>query len=150
MTKALLLIGTSFKMVKFAISVFVVAQLCILQAQASHYIQFKIIRGNPFTHQAGVCIRDGTKVHMSDYDTFGSGVKNYGFHKDGWSATVNWDREEVNLHGYGVYKFDKGGKDGSTLVWEGCWDTNGDPNVCRNFRDAAENDCFYRLLGMEF
>ncbi|KAF9117755.1 hypothetical protein BGW39_001826, partial [Mortierella sp. 14UC] len=116
-------------MVKLAISVLVVAQLCILQAQASHYIQFKIHRSHPFAHVAGICIRDGTNVHMWDFDTFGSGVQSYGFHKDGWSAEVDWDKEEVNLRGHGVYKFDKGGKKGSPLIWEGCWDTQHDPNI---------------------
>ncbi|KAG0371445.1 hypothetical protein BGX24_001667, partial [Mortierella sp. AD032] len=110
MAQKLLSTGTSFKMVKLAISVFVVAQFCILQAQASHYIQFKIQRANPFAHHVGICIRDGTKLHMWDRAIFGSGVSSYGFHKDGWSAEVNWSREEVNLKGHGVYKFDKGGK----------------------------------------
>lgn len=132
-------------MVKLAISVFVIAQLCILQAQASHYIQFKIHRGTLIHHEAGVCIRDGTKVHMADYDTFGSGVNSYGFHKDGWHAEVDWEKENVALRGYGVYKFDKTGKKGKTLVWEGCWDTQGDPNICQNFRDQARAECAEHL-----
>lgn len=128
-------------MVKLAISVLVVAQLCIFQAQASHYIQFKINRANPFAHEAGICIRDGTKLHMWDMDVFGSGVSSYGFHKNGWSAEVDWDKEEVNLVGHMIYKFDKGGKRGTPLVWEGCWDTYPDPNICRNFQAKAKAEC---------
>lgn len=128
-------------MVKLAILVFVVAQLCILQAQASHYIQFKIARANPFAHRVGICIRDDSKLHMWDYDTFGAAVKDYGFHKNGWSAQVNWEREEVSLQGHGVYKFDKGGKRGTPLVWEGCWDNWGSQRLCRDFIDHARAEC---------
>ncbi|KAG0209276.1 hypothetical protein BGX33_005725, partial [Mortierella sp. NVP41] len=76
-----------------------------------------------------------------DNDRFGSGVQNYGFHKDGWSANVNWKNEEVGLHGHGTYKFDKAGKNGTPLVWEGCWDTPGDPNRCGHFRAQVKREC---------
>ncbi|KAG0199022.1 hypothetical protein BGX33_011936 [Mortierella sp. NVP41] len=133
--------GISSKMVKLAFSAIVVAQLCLLQAQASHYIQWKLARGNLIKHVAGICIRDGDRVHMTDWDDFGSGVQNYGYHKDEWSANVNWKNEEVHLYGHGIYKFDQKSKKLYEVVWEGCWDTDGDHNRCANFRAEAKKQC---------
>ncbi|KAG0199024.1 hypothetical protein BGX33_011938 [Mortierella sp. NVP41] len=139
---------TSSKMVKLAILAFVVAQLCILQAQASHYIQWRLVRAHPFVHTAGICIRDGDRVHMTDHDQFASSVQNYGYHKNGWSANVSWKNEDVHLYGHGTYQFDQKSKGKVEVVWEGCWDTDSDPNRCANFRAQAKKECDAYLKNM--
>ncbi|KAF9104185.1 hypothetical protein BGX29_002279, partial [Mortierella sp. GBA35] len=135
----------SSKMVKLAISALVVAQLCILQAQASHYILWILKREDLFMHKAGICIRDGDRIHMYDHDRFGASVQNYGYHKNGWSATVSWPKQKVDLHGYGSYKFEETEKDKYLVRWEGCWDTPEDPNRCADFRDQARKECHQNI-----
>ncbi|KAF9081395.1 hypothetical protein BGX23_000926 [Mortierella sp. AD031] len=132
-------------MAKIAIIALLLAQLCILQAQASHYVQFKLVRmkGVMFLHTAGICIHDGERVLMSDYDYFGSGVNDYGFHKDGYSAMVRWNKKNVGITNWGDYSFEHVGDDGTTAFWDGCWTTVG--YDCRYFRSKARADCNARL-----
>ena len=127
-------------MVKLAISALVIAQLCLLQAQASHYIQFKLIKDSAIMHRAGICIHNGDNMLLADMDYFGSGVKNYGFHENGYSANVNWDNENVGVDGWGTYWFqDKTPKDKKVVHWEGCWETS--DSKCAHFREYAELSC---------
>ncbi|KAG0199491.1 hypothetical protein BGX33_011613 [Mortierella sp. NVP41] len=110
---------TPFKMAKLAISALVVAQLCLLQAQASHYIEFKLIKDSAFAHRAGICIHNGDTMLMTDMDNFGSGVKNYGFHQNGFSANVNWNNENVGVDGWGTYWFqEKTDKNKKYIRWK--------------------------------
>ncbi|KAF9081436.1 hypothetical protein BGX23_000874 [Mortierella sp. AD031] len=126
-------------MVKLAISALVVAQLCILQAQASHYIQWKLARGHPWIHKAGICIHNGYGMVVSDMDLFGSGVKNYGYHQNGYSVNVNWDNENVGVDSWGTYWFQQKYKDITTVIWEGCWDTTS--HACSQFKARAKDEC---------
>ncbi|KAG0199493.1 hypothetical protein BGX33_011615, partial [Mortierella sp. NVP41] len=127
-------------MVKLAISALVVAQLCVLQAQASHFIQWKLSKYDLFMHSAGICIHNGDQIVMADMDTFGSGVKNYGYHDRGYSANVNWDNENVGVDSWGTYWFqEKTPKNGKVVDWRGCWETTA--RKCAEFRAKAEEEC---------
>ncbi|KAG0203775.1 hypothetical protein BGX33_008917, partial [Mortierella sp. NVP41] len=130
---------TSFKMVKFAISAFVVAQLCLLQAQASHYIQYRLNRVD-IVHYGAICIHNGDQILMADGDKFASSVQNYGFHQNGFSANVNWKNQNVGVQGWGTYWFDtKSGEEYQYVTWEGCWETS--DSKCAHFRTYAKAAC---------
>ncbi|KAF9103766.1 hypothetical protein BGX29_002953 [Mortierella sp. GBA35] len=92
-------------MVKIAFSAVLLAQICILQAYASHYIQFRLYKDMGVLHRVGICLHDGDRALMADQDYFGSSIQNYGFHKDGYAANVKWDNKEVDVQGWGRYKF---------------------------------------------
>ncbi|KAF9103767.1 hypothetical protein BGX29_002954 [Mortierella sp. GBA35] len=131
-------------MVKLGISAFLLAQLCILQAHASHYIQFRLIKKTDAVHRAGICLHAGNGIIMSDSDDFASIVKNYGFHKDGWFANVNWGNKEVDVQGWGRYKFQKEMGDNRGVIWGGCWDSSG--GDCNSFKNQARDDCDRALI----
>ncbi|KAK3847908.1 MAG: hypothetical protein J3R72DRAFT_431046 [Linnemannia gamsii] len=130
-------------MVKIALSALIVALLCMLQVQASHYILFILNRraniGIPFSHTAGICIHDGNRILMADGDQFAPSVVNYGFHKDGYSANVNWNNKNVGVKTWGTYRFDNVEDSKGRASWDGCWTTQG--NDCNDFRDRARWDC---------
>ncbi|KAF9090277.1 hypothetical protein BGX23_006117 [Mortierella sp. AD031] len=125
-------------MVKLAISAFLLAQFCILNTQASHYIQFRLTRQTTALHRAGTCIHDG-KILMTDQDGFGSTIENYGFNKDGWFANVNWKNKEVDVQGWGRFKFQKTMDDKYTAIFDGFWDSSG--GDCKGFKNQARYDC---------
>ncbi|KAF9406965.1 hypothetical protein BGZ76_006230, partial [Entomortierella beljakovae] len=129
-----------FNMIKAAIFAFLLVQLCMLQAQASHYIQFKLRRNDLITHRVGICMHDGSRVIMWDWDRFGASVQNYGFHKDGYSANVNYGRYEVAVSNWDWNKkfytrYDNRG----LVVWEGCWTTTA--AQCSHFEAEAKRLC---------
>ncbi|KAF9899446.1 hypothetical protein EC991_008867 [Linnemannia zychae] len=127
------------EMFKTLLPILVLAQSCILAVNASHYIAFAL-QGQSVVNQAGICLHDHTGLLMRDHDNFGISVKNYGFHKDGWSLNVNWNNRNVGLQGHGTYGFQSFGKDWSNHHWQGCWDTPGAP-PCSDFEARASREC---------
>ncbi|KAG0276119.1 hypothetical protein BGZ95_007979, partial [Linnemannia exigua] len=128
------------KMLKTLLPVLVLAQSCILAVTASHYIAFGFKSGPYFEDRAGICLHDHTGLLMRDYDTFGSGVQNFGFHKNNWSLNVNWKNRNVGLQGHGTFDFQQFGKDWSNYHWQGCWNTDGAP-PCSDFQERASKEC---------
>ncbi|KAG0211395.1 hypothetical protein BGX33_004334 [Mortierella sp. NVP41] len=127
-----------FEMVKLAISAFLLAQPCTLQVHASHYIQFRLFRNTAISHRTGICLHAGNGIIMTDDDIFGSTAKNFGFHKGKWSANVNWDNKEVDVQGWGRYKFQRTMDDKHRAVFDGCWDFSG--GDCSSFKDQSKRD----------
>ncbi|KAG0211394.1 hypothetical protein BGX33_004333 [Mortierella sp. NVP41] len=133
-----------FKMVKIAFSAVLLAQICILQAYASHYIQFRLYKDTGVLHRVGICLHDGDRALMADQDYFGSSVQNYGFHKDGYAANVKWDNKEVDVQGWGRYKFKNIWSNGHKNIWDDCWETSS--RKCNTIVDKATSEC-NRALG---
>ncbi|KAG0211392.1 hypothetical protein BGX33_004331 [Mortierella sp. NVP41] len=129
-------------MVKLAISAFMLAQLCILKAHASHYILYRNHLG-PMYDYAGICLHAGNGIIMADADTFAHSVQNYGFHKDGWFANVNYKNKEVDVQGWGRYKFQSTKIGLGYAVFDGCWDSSG--GDCSSFEAKAKEDCMEAL-----
>ncbi|KAG0268719.1 hypothetical protein BGZ95_002340 [Linnemannia exigua] len=126
-------------MFKTLLPVLVLAQSCILAVNASHYISYAL-RGGGIIQHAGICLHDHTGLLMRDHDAFGSGVQNYGFHKNGWSLNVNWRNRDVSLQGHGTFGFQGFAKDWDNHHWDGCWDTPGAP-PCSDFKAKAYQEC---------
>ncbi|KAF9406964.1 hypothetical protein BGZ76_006229, partial [Entomortierella beljakovae] len=137
---------THHKMIKATIFAFLLVQLCILQAHASHYIQFKLRRITFVGHNVAICMHDGERIIMKDSDTFGSGVNNYGFHKDGYSATVSWKTKEVEVANWQAWysKFPTVYDNGYLAKWEGCWSTTS--LNCNSFHREAKRQCDRALI----
>ncbi|KAF9426060.1 hypothetical protein BGZ76_002949, partial [Entomortierella beljakovae] len=90
--------------------------------------------------RVGICMHDGSRVFMWDWDKFSSTVKNYGFHKDGISANVNWDHKDIGVSTWSwTSKFPMIYDDKSLYVWEGCWSTTA--AQCRDFESTARELC---------
>ncbi|KAF9914385.1 hypothetical protein BX616_008420 [Lobosporangium transversale] len=126
-------------MIKLLTLVLVAAQTFTIVgiANATHYIAFARGWSNGFTQKVGVCIRGREGLIMQDYDTFWVGVKNYGFHKDGYSALVGAKDRQVRIPGWGVYQLQSASS--THDYWLGCWNTS--PNKCSEFYSSAKEEC---------
>ncbi|KAF9083135.1 hypothetical protein BGX23_011757 [Mortierella sp. AD031] len=107
-------------MVKLTISALLLVQLCILHAHASHYISFRKGKYEAFTDRAGICLHNGNRILMTYQDDFAKNVQNYGYHKDGWFANVNWHNKEVDVQGWGRYKFQQVRFQSFRVTADGC------------------------------
>ncbi|KAG0211393.1 hypothetical protein BGX33_004332 [Mortierella sp. NVP41] len=112
-------------MAKLAIFAFLLVQLCIFMLRPATTFR--------------ICLHAGNGILMTDQDVFGSTIKNFGFHKDGWSANVNWGNKEVDVPGWGRFKFPSVQDDGYRAIFDGCWDSSG--GNCNSFKDKAKCDC---------
>ncbi|KAG0280938.1 hypothetical protein BGZ97_009339, partial [Linnemannia gamsii] len=111
---------TLSKMVKaWIFAALALAQFCIPQAEASHYIRFVLLRHGVITADGGICIHDGQNIIMAQRGWFASSVQNYGFHNNGFHANVNWNNKEVGVAQWndGPYKFQNIRDDGNRADW---------------------------------
>ncbi|ORZ14925.1 hypothetical protein BCR41DRAFT_422428 [Lobosporangium transversale] len=133
-------------MVKLLLLVLALVQACILGAQATHVIAFGFSDKYSLYRYAGICIRTRNGLVMQDYDTFAHTVNNFGYHKDGVSATVTFDTRSVNMHNpnWGRFQFPHYDRNGKYERWAGCFESPGDS--CDYYHQAV-NECdeFFRI-----